>query len=179
LASAASQLVNQEVPARPRRWPVLAVGAAVVAAVVGLISWQQRSRNEPAVVEPASVPPAAPQEAAPPPTPDALPPEVLLTIDSEPQGADIYRAADGVRIGATPHTVRALRGRGNAVFILRKRGFRPGELVLPVTADRGERLVLEKEGRPPKPKPDRPSPSPSPPNPSPRKPIPDAVVDPY
>jgi serine/threonine protein kinase len=65
---------------------------------------------------------------------------VRLLVSSHPEGATVYRESDGVRLGKTPLEVRARRGRGEAVFILRRNGFRAERLAVPVDKDQ-ERLV--------------------------------------
>jgi hypothetical protein len=66
--------------------------------------------------------------------------KVRLLVSSRPEGATVYRESDGVRLGKTPLEVRARRGRGEAVFILRRNGFRAERLAVPVDKDQ-ERVV--------------------------------------
>ena len=60
---------------------------------------------------------------------------VSLTIESEPNGARIYRIADGVEVGRTPFTVSVRQGKGSMGFLLRKSGYRNETVELPVSKD--------------------------------------------
>jgi hypothetical protein len=65
---------------------------------------------------------------------------VKLVINSTPPGAEVFRLADGVRIGKTPFEQSILRTDGEAVYLLKLTGFHDERLTLP--ADRNtERTV--------------------------------------
>ena len=64
--------------------------------------------------------------------PDA---EVSLLIESEPDGASVYRESDGVFVGTTPVRYQVRRGAGEAMFILKKSGFKPAKLAMSATKD--------------------------------------------
>ncbi|HWM88280.1 MAG TPA: serine/threonine-protein kinase [Kofleriaceae bacterium] len=111
-------------------------------------------------VQPAPQPP--PKPAPPPePTPAEKDPivralaapeyeTVRLLVSSHPAGATVYRESDGVRLGKTPLEVRARRGRGEAMFILRRNGYRAELLAVPVDKDQ-ERLVALRPQKAPAP----------------------------
>lgn len=103
----------------------------------------------------ASVPDAAIQEALPPAV--IVPTEVLLTIESEPPGAFVYRALDGVRLGRTPYEVTMQPVEGEVVFVLKLKGYKEAQVELPANKTHLERVVLEST-RNVKPKNKRPTP---------------------
>jgi len=151
-------------------WVVGALVAALTGALVTMIATavsddnraQQAARNQQqAGAGTQAVQPVPAPRPAPPPAPvpekktEPTPPEkdpivramaaseeqtVRLLVSSHPEGATVYRESDGVRLGKTPLEVRARRGRGEAVFILRRNGFRAERLAVPVDKDQ-ERLV--------------------------------------
>jgi eukaryotic-like serine/threonine-protein kinase len=115
---------------------------------------------------PAPVPAPAPPSTPKPETKAAQDPivralaaseeeTVRLMVSSHPEGATVYRESDGVRLGKTPLEVRARRGRGEAVFILRRNGYRAERLAVPVDKDQ-ERLIALRPQRaavpPPRPR---------------------------
>ncbi|HLU66390.1 MAG TPA: protein kinase [Kofleriaceae bacterium] len=140
----------------PRAWrraaPYLAATALALgagAAVAFAVASRQPERadgaepTEPVAVEPAALPVALADASAPAPivrslpeqAPSAEPEQVKLLILSDPDGAVVYREADGVRLGRTPLSVRARRGRGEAAFIIRKSGYRNERVAVPVAED--------------------------------------------
>jgi hypothetical protein len=60
---------------------------------------------------------------------------VTLTIESDPDGARVYRESDGVRIGTTPVHYQVRKGTGEMGFIIKRRGFRSQELTMGVDRD--------------------------------------------
>jgi len=93
----------------------------------------------------AVIPPA--DAAMAPIVPDAVPAnvptEVQLTIESEPSGAEVYRALDQVRVGRTPYEVTMEPVDGELVFILKHRGYTQAQVALPANRTSIERVVLE------------------------------------
>jgi serine/threonine-protein kinase len=131
LGTAVGQSMSQP-PARPAwRAPVLG-GLALAAAAGGLFAWRQAGVRPPPPV-------SAPSPAAPPGAPHA-PPEVTLGITSTPPGADVYRAADGIRLGATPFAKTFPRTDGEARFIVKRAGFEDETVTLSAAGD-GTRAV--------------------------------------
>jgi tRNA A-37 threonylcarbamoyl transferase component Bud32 len=61
------------------------------------------------------------------------PTTVLLTLDSQPTGAEVYQ--DGVLLGMTPYVHQMARGTGEATFVVRKAGFSDGKIVVPADHD--------------------------------------------
>jgi len=72
---------------------------------------------------------------------------ISLVLDSQPQGARVYRLADSVEVGRTPVTVQVLQGQGVMSFILRKTGYGNTRIDLPVVADRQEMVTLNNRKR--------------------------------
>ncbi len=146
-------------------WAVGAIVAGLTGALVTMIATAmsdddrgQRAarRSQPAAgaqavqvpaPRPAPPPPPAPARQVGPPSPADDPivralkareeETVSLLVGSHPEGATVYRESDGVRLGKTPLEVRARRGRGEAVFILRRNGFRAERLAVPVEQGSG------------------------------------------
>jgi hypothetical protein len=134
LGTAVGQSMSQP-PARSAwRAPVLA-GLTLAAVAGGLFAWRQASVRPPAPVSATR----APSPAAPPGAPHASP-EVRLGITSTPPGADVYRAADGIRLGVTPFAKTFPRTDGEARFIVKRAGFEDETVTLSAESD-GTRAV--------------------------------------
>ena len=58
-----------------------------------------------------------------------------LHVASEPLGAEVYRAADGLRVGKTPVDYEAPRLRGEVVFLVKLKGYETAEVTLPSDED--------------------------------------------
>ena len=68
---------------------------------------------------------------------------VNLVIMSQPDGATVYREADGVRLGHTPLRVRVRRGLvGEAAFIVRRNGYRTERIAVPIAEDQEVLVTL-------------------------------------
>ena len=106
-------------------------GAALVVAVVGLALAMRHPADK--TTPPATVTP--PPVAATPPPPPKAPEPVKLELHSTPEGAEVFRAADGVLLGLTPFATSAPPTTGTAVFRLRLAGYDDARAELP--ADRG------------------------------------------
>ena len=113
------------IPRARSRWPIAAAlgGLVVAGAIVVVVKGVTRGRA--ATPGPALV--TSPQLAIPAPTPAPVPAAVLarveVTIQSKPEGADIYRLPSEVKVGATPWTTELGRADGTAVFVLKKAGW--------------------------------------------------------
>jgi serine/threonine-protein kinase len=129
LGSAVGQSLSTP-PTGGRKLP-LVVGAVAVVAVVGGVAFLRGSPS------PAPAPAAAPPVAAP-----KLPAEVTLGLTSTPSGADVYRAADGIRLGATPFSKTFPRTDGEARFIVKHAGFEEETVTLSVADDGTREVVL-------------------------------------
>ena len=135
-------------PAGPRRRrpkPLFAgAGGAAVGALLLLVFARHGGRREAAAVvsTPAVRPPPAP--AAPPPVPRAI----RLTIDSEPEDAQVYDAASGAGLGRTPLAIELSRGSGRARYTVRRDGFVEQHVDLATDHDQQVRLVLPRARRP-------------------------------
>jgi hypothetical protein len=161
--------VDRERPGAVRRiWPWL-VGGSLAAAAGALATMliagqrQEQADAEAAKEQAAALPPVAapaPVPVSPPTTVEPAPPvedpivreleaapvevTVRLLVASKPAGAVVYRESDGVRLGKTPLEVRARKGRGEAVFILRRNGFRTERLAIPVHEDQDRTVALRR-----------------------------------
>jgi eukaryotic-like serine/threonine-protein kinase len=169
LASTAGEISRPARGGRVLLGAVVAAGlvgaGAVLAAVLAADSGPAASRatQHPAEDAEAREPPAAPPPVQvpvvrelDPDTVGLIPGDetagtiVELRIDSVPQGARVYREADGVRIGRTPLVVTAQRGEGEAVFILRRTGYESTRVTAPVAQSGEARAVLTRVSAPPR-----------------------------
>jgi serine/threonine-protein kinase len=153
--------------------------------------------------EPAAKPPQAPPAPVPPPpqqpvptrsaeapTPVVVPmtapapTHVTLKVTSEPSGAEVFRAADGIKLGVTPLELPMERTIGVAVFILKLAGHEDGRAELSaeqngavaVTLKRTAALPAARATRPPRPA-TGPAPAAAPPGE--KKTINDGTLDPF
>jgi eukaryotic-like serine/threonine-protein kinase len=67
---------------------------------------------------------------------------VNLLLLTQPDGATVYREADGVRLGKTPLPVRVRRGQGEAAFIVRRSGYRTERVAIPVSENQEVLVTL-------------------------------------
>ena len=68
---------------------------------------------------------------------------VNLLIMTQPDGATVYREADGVRLGRTPLPVKVRRGLvGEAAFIVRRSGYRTERIAVPIAEDQEVLVTL-------------------------------------
>jgi hypothetical protein len=86
------------------------------------------------------------------------PPKVRLAIQSTPLGADVIRAADGVRLGQTPLVHEVARTAGQVDFLLRRTGYQDARLSLASDRDREAQVQLTPLPPPPPPPAPRPKP---------------------
>ncbi|MBI3181730.1 MAG: serine/threonine protein kinase [Myxococcales bacterium] len=127
---------------RRARWPLLAGGAAVAAAVAGAVLVWPGWIGERAEPAPVLAAPEQPQAEEPPPKP--IEPEVVLSLRSEPAGAEVTRADTGAKFGVTPAEVRLPRGEELALrFELE--GSKPEERRLRLDRDTTLMVMLARE----------------------------------
>jgi hypothetical protein len=77
---------------------------------------------------------------------------VRFVISSKPTGAEVYRVADGVRVGTTPYTTERAPTDGMLVFSVQKKGYKEVRVEFP--ADRGSEADVELHHKRAEPKPD-------------------------
>lgn len=141
--------------ASPRRHVAMIaiVGVACVSAgVLATMQWSGGSTAPPPPhdVAIASTPPAAAILDAAPAVADRAaaaplqPTEVVLRVDSHPAGADVFRLADGVRVGTTPVSIAMTAGSGELVLVFKKAGFRDARVSLPIDASLERTVELVK-----------------------------------
>jgi eukaryotic-like serine/threonine-protein kinase len=170
--------IAQTVPATAKRPPsrralwvalgfaiVVGAGAGVYFGTGGAgetpVPMQLASHGDAGVDAPAAVaevvPPIDASSATPRPdvddrAPKAKEDKVRLSVTSVPSGADVYRAADGVRIGKTPLEKTFERTDGEIELLIKLTGYRDGRVVLSTVRD-GEQTVklvkLRATGTPP------------------------------
>jgi hypothetical protein len=94
-------------------WALISVAALGVG--VGGAWWLARHDSAPAPVLPAASVVTAPAPAAPA--------KIKLAISSDPEGAQVFRAADGVLLGTTPTVVWLEPTEGRVPFLMKLDGF--------------------------------------------------------
>jgi hypothetical protein len=133
------------------RWLIPAAALAAVGGVAVLVVSRGRSESTapvsasaPAVAaRPAPpIPEPKPPVEAPPAAPAALESKVQLKIDSEPAGAEVFRLADGVRVGTTPCAAEMDRASGATSFVVKLAGYRDGRVDLPLARDGAAHVAL-------------------------------------
>ena len=119
---------------------VAAAAGALVVAVVGIALAVHKPAK---TVTPATTPPPIAAAVAPaaPPKP-AAPAMVELRVTSTPEGAEVFRAADGVLLGLTPFTEKAPPTTGTALFRLKLAGYDDGRAELPADRDGAATVAL-------------------------------------
>jgi hypothetical protein len=144
LSGSAGESIAARRADRPRGRARAVVAGSVALAGLGVAAalLLHRPPVAPRPAAPAAVaPPIQPPAPSPPPQPSAPAPESIhVLIDSQPAGADVYRASDGVRVGRTPFSSDFSRTQGEAIFVLKLAGYREERVATPV--DRDSELVL-------------------------------------
>jgi serine/threonine protein kinase len=157
LGQAATQLTDPDgysVPGpKPRRWPLvagviglLAIGGAAFGLSRGFTTGDTpvTAASEAPATPTATVELTAEPTAAPASSTQAAAEQVMVEIDSEPSGAEIFRVSDGVRLGETPFERRFDRDDGKLAVILKLAGHRDEKLVVPLGRDHQSRSKLTK-----------------------------------
>ncbi|MCC6995667.1 MAG: serine/threonine protein kinase [Deltaproteobacteria bacterium] len=197
-------------PPRRARWMWPVAGALTLGLVVMLLVFTLGGGEKPdtrgaqagpgsEALTPSLAPEASPSVSAAPVSPSPLEPsvppgvqKVKLTVTSVPEGADVFRLVDGVRVGKTPYSTEMARSEGDVVYVLKLAGHVDGRAELPASQDGSTEVMLAalvdpkaivKAGRPGKGKP-LPGVKPSPsgaasPKPSTRPTFKDGTVDPF
>ena len=129
-----------EVSLKPSRTPLLAGGLIALLAIGGAVAWVLIPRTP--VTKP-DVPPvvgtnppvdAPKQPLSPPQVPVTAPANVLLTINTNPPGAEIFRGKE--RLGVTPANVTFPNDKRPVVLSLRKRDFKDRDAEVVADRDR-------------------------------------------
>ena len=162
LGGAASQSIAPPAPGGRGKLIAIVAGAALVigaAVVIAIGAGGGRAAGAGVAAGDGTVtPPAAPAEAPAPAPPPAEPPaptetapalaapaaEVTVRITSDPPGADVYRAFDGIRVGQTPLEQKLPRMEADAVLVLRRRGYRDARVEIRLNADASREIKLER-----------------------------------
>ena len=142
LSDAAAEAVREHTPRRSRSWGFALGGLGV--AVLGAFTYFGARRASAPIPTAVPVEHRAVAETSPPPPPAVVnqsvalrpkPSRVTLRIESRPTGAEVYRAADGVRVGTTPWSSEGESVPGQAVFVVKRVGYRDETVEL--DAERG------------------------------------------
>jgi serine/threonine-protein kinase len=157
-ASTAAQAVSsgaagQATAPVPTSAPAPAAGSAL-AAVIPPTAEAGAAAAPPTAGAPRAAATASPAQAG-----LAAPRRVKLSLASEPAGAEVYRAADGVLLGKTPLEHELAASEGQAVFVFKLAGHADQRVELPADRDGAQTVQLQAaEARPPaRPVADRPS----------------------
>jgi eukaryotic-like serine/threonine-protein kinase len=144
-------------PLRRRRAPLIVAGA-LVAAAGGAVAYVALTADDTGTKAVALAPPidattvtavaidappapdAAVDPVPPPPQRDVV--RVQLVVKSTPPGADVLRAADGVRLGKTPFARAFDRIDGEIEFLVKLAGYRDARVTLSTTKDNEKTVRL-------------------------------------
>jgi len=145
---------------RARRWIAAAAVAAAASAGVALRPGRAR-RDAPTAVPPPAIAPVA--AVAPSPAPRAPAKDaVTLVISSVPEGAEVVRVRDRVRLGTTPVEHRLASAPGALDLVVRRGGYRDAHVRVS-EQDASVEVVLERVApRPRRRPPDGPAAAPGP-----------------
>jgi serine/threonine-protein kinase len=133
-----------EAPAR-NKLPIvpIAIGGLLIAGMIAVAV--TRHHEPPPAQVPTQVPTQAIEKPAPPaPVVEKPPQKIKMRIESEPPGAEVFRAADGLLVGMTPLTDERLPSSGKAVFVVKKSGFADGRVELEADRDGSAQVKLDK-----------------------------------
>jgi hypothetical protein len=86
-----------------------------------------------------AAPPGAPAPAA---TASPVPTTVTAEVTSEPAGAEVYRALDGLLLGTTPFRQELARSPAQAVYVLKLGGYEDVRVKLPADRDANAHVRL-------------------------------------
>jgi serine/threonine-protein kinase len=136
-AAAMALMVTVWQPSRPSRAPGEQVTAQANAPAPALAPSPSPSPSP----SPAAAP-AAPAVAPAAPSP-AVPAMITLRIESDPDGAEVYRFADGVFVGKTPFEQKLPGSPGQAVYLIKRAGMKDERVELPTTQDGQVKVTLQ------------------------------------
>ena len=144
----AAQVTAPPLARKRRTWIPLAIVAA--AAIAGALFWIVPGRDKQvATPSPPPVDRAVEIDKAPADAPvvdaPAAATTVELVVESTPGGAEVFRAADGVKLGKTPFAKRFERTDGEAVFLVKLPGYQPAKVSLSTAQDGKTVARLERE----------------------------------
>jgi hypothetical protein len=143
----------------------------VLVAAGGFAGWRWLRPSPTPVVDTAHAPVQGQPNPRPPPAEPVRPAMVHITIESNPSGAEIFRASDGMRIGVTPVIQELPRGDVEAGYVLRLRGYRDAQVNASLAHDLNKVIALERAAPLPAPKPKTKTKN--------AKPIKNGVMDPF
>jgi len=166
LGKSTGQLARPVVEQRSRRWMVI---AAVVVVLAGAgVAWKTAaSGDDPAPVATTPAPEAPRTQTVIVERPAAPPTPIVLTLDSDPSGAEVIQEHDGMRLGKTPFdkSLAPVAG-GTLVYVLRLEGYEDYRVSLAADRDNREKVALKaKPKKPPTISSGRPRPPTTPPPP--------------
>ncbi len=133
---------------------VAAAFATVLLAGGGYVALRKNSTSAPtspvatAPSTPIAAPPPAPAKIEPPPAAPAAPAapaKIALRIDSTPPGAEVFRAADGLRLGTTPLDYRLDAAAGTLPLIVKLDGYSDERIELDVNRDGAAAVTLRRK----------------------------------
>ena len=155
-AAAAAALEGQRAPSKgiPKIAYVAGVAVAAAAAAVLVVGGGGDAKS-PAEAKPlAAAPPPVSQPVVPEPQaePVVTPPKpgdeiIKLELHSEPEGATVYRRADGVKLGITPYTDEFAKGRGELELLLKRDRYEQLVVSVPLQANFAESVTLVESKR--------------------------------
>ncbi len=140
MGRSASEVVRPSRARKPLMYGVVGGALALVVAVIVIATMNREDRsraNDSPTGRAGAQPMGAPDAAAMKVTP--LVPatsKVTITLTSDPAGAEVFRALDGVKLGTTPMTLSLDRAAGGSVtLVLKRTSFERQSVVVPVDKD--------------------------------------------
>jgi len=179
----AAQVTSPAVVRKRRAWiPIAILALAAVGGALFLVARGDDDRPAPSPSPPRAIEIAtAPADAAA--DAPAVATTVELVVESTPGGAEVFRAADGIKLGKTPFAKRFERTDGEAVFLVKLTGYQPATVSLSTAQDGKITAKLERDRVRTPHRPGRPPPAPAndrpPPPPPPKGSGGPTVLDPY
>jgi eukaryotic-like serine/threonine-protein kinase len=150
LGKSTGQLSMPAIEPRSRRW--MAISAGVVALAGAAVAWKLAASEEATPVAATPAPQAPATQTVIVERPAAPPKPILLTLDSDPSGAEVIQEHDGMRLGKTPFdkSLAPVAG-GTLVYVLRLEGYEDHRVSLAADRDNREKVALKATPKKPPP----------------------------
>jgi serine/threonine-protein kinase len=75
------------------------------------------------------------------------PEQITVVLESTPEGADVFRASDGLRVGKTPYRYSLDPVQGELVYIVKMDGYQPQTVSFAANENGEQKIELDKVGR--------------------------------
>jgi len=147
ISSAAMEVPVQERAGGSRLAVALSTAAVLIAGGAGFaffgLGAQGEVGDEPALAVAGTT---APEPIAIPKRPKAVVEQVTVVLTTDPEGADVYRKSDGLRVGKTPYRYSLDPVAGELVYVVKKDGYDSVDVSFPADKDGEQSISLHKLG---------------------------------